>query len=203
MIAAEPRGIRRLVSTTLIAAIAFAGLLGCTAPPADLHAGVWRAQLDSPGGPLPFGLELEIDGDRLQATLINGSERIALEHTEYRDRRLLLEMERYDSRIEAELDDSGRRLRGEWSKTSGAGTRSSLAFSAVARGGARFKARGSSPGPEQLRRFDGAHAFLFDAALGDDGRLHGDFWSRDSWHEKWEARRDPDAALPDAFGLAG
>ena len=53
----------------------------------------------------------------------------------------------------------------------------------------------------RLSCFDGAHAFLFRAELDDEGRLAGDFWSRDSWHETWTARPDPDAALPDAFEL--
>jgi thiol-disulfide isomerase/thioredoxin len=52
----------------------------------------------------------------------------------------------------------------------------------------------------RLSCFDGAHAFLFDARLDDD-KLEGDFWSRDSWHERWTAQKDPDAALPDAFEL--
>lgn len=52
-----------------------------------------------------------------------------------------------------------------------------------------------------LACFDGAHAFLFRARLGEDGALAGDFWSSDTWHETWTAVRDDDAALPDAFGL--
>jgi thiol-disulfide isomerase/thioredoxin len=52
-----------------------------------------------------------------------------------------------------------------------------------------------------LACFDGAHAFLFRARLGEDGALAGDFWSGDAWHETWTAVRDPDAGLPDAFGL--
>jgi thiol-disulfide isomerase/thioredoxin len=51
----------------------------------------------------------------------------------------------------------------------------------------------------RLSCFDGAHAFLFDARLQEDDTLRGDFWSRDSWHEGWTARRDPQADLPDAF----
>lgn len=53
----------------------------------------------------------------------------------------------------------------------------------------------------RLSCFDGAHAFLFDARLQPDGTLDGDFWSRDSWHERWTARMDPHAALPDGFEL--
>ena len=53
----------------------------------------------------------------------------------------------------------------------------------------------------RLSCFDGAHAFLFNARLDEDGSLDGDFWSRDSWHERWTARRDPQASMPDAFEL--
>lgn len=51
----------------------------------------------------------------------------------------------------------------------------------------------------RLSCFDGAHAFLFDAMMQSDGTLVGDFWSRDSWHERWTAQPDPSAQLPDAF----
>ncbi|MEZ6016219.1 MAG: hypothetical protein R3F49_13955 [Planctomycetota bacterium] len=61
---------------------------------------------------------------------------------------------------------------------------------------------GTARGAElALSCFDGAHAFLFRARLGDDGRLVGDFWSGASWHQAWSAERDPAAALPDAFTL--
>jgi thiol-disulfide isomerase/thioredoxin len=53
----------------------------------------------------------------------------------------------------------------------------------------------------RLSCFDGAHAFLFVARLEENGTLAGDFWSRDSWHESFTARKDPGATLPDAFEL--
>ena len=65
----------------------------------------------------------------------------------------------------------------------------------------RFLAGRASAGRLRLSCFDGAHAFLFDARLNADGTLTGDFWSRDAWHEKWSARRDDSAELPDGFGL--
>ncbi len=52
-----------------------------------------------------------------------------------------------------------------------------------------------------LSCFDGAHAFLFKAKLGEDGQLTGDFWSGTAWHESWIAHRDEKAQLPDAFSL--
>ena len=53
----------------------------------------------------------------------------------------------------------------------------------------------------RLSCFDGAHAFLFDARLQKDGTLAGDFWSRDTWHEKWSAKRNAGAVMPDSFAL--
>jgi thiol-disulfide isomerase/thioredoxin len=51
----------------------------------------------------------------------------------------------------------------------------------------------------RLSCFDGAHAFLFDATADEHGVLRGTFWSGDRWSEKWEARPDDNAALPDDF----
>lgn len=51
--------------------------------------------------------------------------------------------------------------------------------------------------------FDGAHAFLFRAKWADERTLAGDFWSGATWHDTWTATLDPDAQLPDPFGLTG
>jgi peroxiredoxin len=56
-------------------------------------------------------------------------------------------------------------------------------------------------GTFELSCFDGAHAFLFNARVGPDGSLEGDFWSGTKWHERWTARRDDNAALPDPYEL--
>jgi len=53
----------------------------------------------------------------------------------------------------------------------------------------------------RLSRFDGAIAYLFEATLGPDGALQGDFWEGDYYHERWSARPDEGAELPDSFGL--
>jgi peroxiredoxin len=51
-----------------------------------------------------------------------------------------------------------------------------------------------------LSTFDGAHAFLYTAKVS-DGVLTGDFWSGTAYHERWTAKRDANAALPDAYTL--
>jgi len=52
-----------------------------------------------------------------------------------------------------------------------------------------------------LACFDGAHAFLFEAHVQEDGALRGDFWSKDSFHTTWTATRDDAVELPDDFTL--
>ncbi len=52
-----------------------------------------------------------------------------------------------------------------------------------------------------LSCFDGAHAFLFKAEVTPQGKLAGDFWSRDTWHETWNAQRSTSFSLPDPFAL--
>jgi thiol-disulfide isomerase/thioredoxin len=52
-----------------------------------------------------------------------------------------------------------------------------------------------------LSTFDGAHVFLYKAKLTPDGGLAGDYWSGLAYHEKLNARRDANAALPNAYSL--
>jgi thiol-disulfide isomerase/thioredoxin len=52
-----------------------------------------------------------------------------------------------------------------------------------------------------LSTFDGAHAFLYKAKIAADGSLAGDYWSGLAYHEKWTAKRDAAAKLPDAYAL--
>lgn len=59
----------------------------------------------------------------------------------------------------------------------------------------------STEGSVVLSCFDGAHAFLFNARILEDGSLAGEFWSGDTWFDTWTAARDRNAALPDPFGL--
>ena len=53
----------------------------------------------------------------------------------------------------------------------------------------------------RLQTFDGAHAFLFTARVGEDGKLAGKFWSGTESEEDWVARRDPNATLSDPATL--
>lgn len=71
----------------------------------------------------------------------------------------------------------------------------------TAKGDYRFLAGEVDGARLRLSTFDGAHAYVFSAEVGADGTLAGDFWSGTRWHERWVARRNFDAALPDPYGL--
>ena len=233
-----------------IAALVTVVCLACASDPApSLESGVWRAWLDSPGGELPFGLELTPSEDGWSAHIINGPERIRVRRVDLDGDRLTLRIEHYDATIEA-TRTSPTTLDGRWWKTGKYGAISELPFHAIhgethrftpiedagksgsvnGRWAVRFAGEddlavaeleqgdghevtgtfltttgdyrylaGSFEGDHlRLSAFDGAHAFLFDARLQSDGRLAGDFWSRESWHDTWTAERDDSATIDPA-----
>ena len=112
-----------------------AGTIGCKRKSRSALHGQWRAVLHSPGGELPFGLELAPDG----AYISNASERIGPLPFELSGSALTIEFPHYDAKITATVDGD---LSGEWTKRTAEG-HSRLAFSAR-RGSGRF-ARQSSP----------------------------------------------------------
>lgn len=206
--------------------------------------GLWHCQLDCPGGPLRFGLDIAQQGSKLHAHIVNGTERIALPSMEIHDGEIVFDIGHYDSAITCKLKDG--KLTGQWKKRRGpdrwvemkfAGEREksnttsapdeqfdgrwAVTFAkskdpAVAvfktqkdgtlmgtflttTGDYRYLAGQAMEGKLKLSCFDGAHAFLFDAQISQDGKLSGNFWSSDTWHETWTAIRDEQAKLPDAF----
>jgi hypothetical protein len=114
-------------------------LAGCANPGADrLAEGEWRAWLDSPGGDLPFGLEISRNGAELEVVIVNGSERIHVPRVERNGAELVLGIDHYDSTIVAYVSGRGRRLSGHWEKTVGPGEHAVLPFHATAGQKERF-----------------------------------------------------------------
>jgi thiol-disulfide isomerase/thioredoxin len=217
------------------------------------RAGLWHAWLDSPGGELPFGLELKkTDSGDYEASVHNGSENMMLTGASSSAGNLTIRIDHYDSTITAKISDNGKRLDGIWKKQSKGSEISQLPFHAVFGPTQRFTKSSRKNAPDKtvsgrwavkfdsdkykavgsfeqqpdgtvtgtfmtatgdyrylagdfdgkrlrLSTFDGAHAFLFTATLGADDTLSGDFWSRDTWHEKWTGQRDSNASLRNPF----
>jgi thiol-disulfide isomerase/thioredoxin len=258
-LSAPPRAPRRGSPAVILGGIlCLLVTVGGCAPVPDQESGAlapgpWRATLASPGGAIPFGLDLVRSGDGLRAFLVNGEERRPAGLVERLGERVRFELPPYRSAVVATLDDDGRGLAGYWERDAGEGPVPLLPFAAVAgtdskppatpepasvdlltgRWRVRFDGdeedavglfevapTGRASGTflttlgdyrylsgwfdgEALRLgcFDGAHAFLFEARLGEGGRLTGDFWSRDSFHTTWVGDRDDGATLPDDFTL--
>ncbi len=99
-------------------------------------------------------------------------------------------------------DDSGTQpARGEFEQS---GTEVTGTF-LTATGDYRFLEGSFESGVLRLSTFDGGHAFLFRASLGEDGTLDGDFWSRETYHATWTASRitEQETVLPDDWSLVG
>ncbi|MFT5048828.1 MAG: thiol-disulfide isomerase/thioredoxin [Chlamydiales bacterium] len=247
---APTRILAGLLATSLL--IPAASASSETAEPAT---GQWHAWLESPGGAIPFGLDLTQTGADWEAWIVNGTERLAIARVEVDGGDIQLYLDPYDSVVRARMSADGRQLEGEWKRYRGpdqwtrmpfharageatrfpeiasvagdtlipisgrwavqfeGSTEASVGiFEPDAHGGVqgtflttlgdyRFLAGGFDGEHLALSCFDGAHAFLFRATLTETGTLAGDFWSRDTWHESWTAKRDPDASLPDPFQL--
>jgi thiol-disulfide isomerase/thioredoxin len=219
---------------------------------AGVKLGSYRVVLQTPGGELPFGLDLVRQDSQVAGFLVNGQERLPLSEVKIAGSHLEIRMPGYENVLTA--DALGDRLQGEiflvklggknqhvplhaalgenyrfferpatdnadlsgrWAVNfiddSGAVEAAvgefNQAHDAVsgtfltATGDHRFLA-GQVKGDEMnLSTFDGAHVFLYKARLLPDGSLAGDFWSGLAYHEKWTAKRDAGARLPDAYGL--
>ena len=100
-----------------------------TQPEVDL-SGVWRAVLSSPGGELPFTLEIEGKRDAYQAYVINGEERVPFSDVVHDGSTVILSFSWYDAEITAQISDDGSVMHGRWRKTGASGD-SVLDFSAT------------------------------------------------------------------------
>jgi thiol-disulfide isomerase/thioredoxin len=257
----------RLFSLSLAAALTVAachrgadqsGAAATAALPAGAPAstgvrmGSYRAVLQTPGGDLPFGLDLEQKDSQTIGYLVNGQERLLLSDVKISGPHLEIRMPGYENVLTAEA--AGNELKGEvflvklngknqhvplhatlgesyrffdnpasdnadvsgrWAvkfiDDSGAPEVAVGEFSQshdvisgtilTTTGDHRFLA-GQVKGDEvYLSTFDGAHVFLYKAKITADGSLAGDWWSGLAYHEKWTAKRDAAAQLPDAYGL--
>jgi len=159
------------------AALALLALTSCSSGDVT-PSGLWRGQLDSPGGELPFGLRFVPGGDR-PAVIINDTEQAPIDRVEIDGRRVLLAIDVYDAVLEGELSTDGLRIEGEWRKTTPDG-HSRLPFTAAAGEMHRFTVRdggdGSVAGSWTVRFTDDDGEWPARAELRQDGaRVTGTF----------------------------
>ncbi|HEY2465009.1 MAG TPA: TlpA disulfide reductase family protein [Steroidobacteraceae bacterium] len=242
----------------LTAALALAACRQADAPSAaaapsnDVKMGTYRVLLETPGGELPFGLELTRRDSHPIGYLINGEERLLLGEVKITGSHLEIPMPGYENVLKA--DAVGNELHGEVflvkpnEKNQHVPLHATFGdtyrfFGQPASGNADVSGRwavkfiddsgvpevalgefrqshdvvsgtiltttgdhrylaGQVKGDElYLSTFDGAHVFLYRAKITADGSLDGVWWSGLAFHEKWIAKRDAAAQLPDAYGV--
>ncbi len=111
--------------------------------------GSWRGALLSPGGELPFGIEITKSNDKYQAKIINGEEKVDTSSVVFENKQVTINFEWYDARINARLTEDGTMMSGEWSKTA-PNKISSLPFHAVKDYKYRFTPQESNDKPPKV-----------------------------------------------------
>lgn len=126
-----------------------------------LPSGEWRAWLDSPGGDLPFGLELRGTPGEYESWFLNGKERIPVPSTTWDGsaNEMVFSIPHYDSEIRASISLDGSRLDGTWRKRRGLEHWSEMQFHAVAGVQPRFRPMPALPGEYRDHAGDGSSNF--------------------------------------------
>lgn len=126
-------------------AVLVLSLLADLAVAQTVPEGTYRAWLDSPGGPIPFGLTLVEEEGGASALLHNAEEQISLPGVTAESGELAIPIPHYAGSIRAAISPGGAELHGTWRKRSlGADAWSELPFHALLGGGPRFAREGAA-----------------------------------------------------------
>ena len=81
---------------------------------AQTFVGSWRVALETPGGELPFYLEIYEEGAILMAALLNGEEQLVTADISIEKETLIIYSSVFHSALTINLDSTGRALTGSW-----------------------------------------------------------------------------------------
>lgn len=120
----------RLAPLRVAAVMAMAACVSACAPPSrDLQAGTYRAVVDSPGGDLPFGIEVAREGQGFALYFVNGDERLAATNLRTGEGKITVTLPGGASTLQATI--SGGELRGDIAFAAPGGRKHELPFKAV------------------------------------------------------------------------
>jgi thiol-disulfide isomerase/thioredoxin len=122
-------------------------VFSCKSDP-KLNAGLWRAEVPTVAGTLPFFLEIEKEDNTLKAFAVNGDEKLAFDTLFISNDSLHLRMELFDAEITAKISDST--LHGVFSKKMADLSIRQSEFSAVLGEPNRFKTTQNSAGIKKI-----------------------------------------------------
>ncbi|MFN0243587.1 MAG: redoxin family protein [Planctomycetota bacterium] len=160
-------------------------LLALALESASPQTGPWRAWLVSPGGELPFGLEIARGDQGLRVAIVNGSERIQVPSIRTQGEEMFFELSHFDSLLRVRFSVDGASAVGKWTKRSGADRWTTLTFGARAGAAPRFPALGDpEAAAANAGAIDGRWKVAFDPSgdpaialfrTVDDGSIEGTF----------------------------
>lgn len=217
----------------------------------DIPLGLWRAEIPTVAGVLPFNFELKKKGEKYSVIVLNGIERLEMDDAFLKNDSLHIPMELFDAEIVAKVE--GTNMNGYMQKRTSSLALRKASFTAKFGETYRFVPANpeknvtvngkwettfyteSSPyeavgvfeqtGNEvtgtfltntgdyrflqgnvvgdslKLSCFDGNHVFLFTAKVQGDSLVGGTFCANFTYTEKWAAKKNEQAALPDATSL--
>lgn len=112
----------------LLAILFWIPFSGVSQSDSKLKTGIWRAVLQSKGGELPFGLELNQTGATYTAFVRNGAERLAFDNVTVKGDSVRLTLAIFEAEIRAKVD--GNTMHGIWRRRRTGQNYTSLPFSA-------------------------------------------------------------------------
>jgi thiol-disulfide isomerase/thioredoxin len=119
--------LRPIAALVVLAGLAFA-IQGCGSRSHELEPGSYRAVLESPGGELPFGLDVAREESGLVLYLVNGKERVRVPEVVVEAGKLTARMPGYENAVTATI--SGDDLEGEVTLVRAGGQRQSMPLKA-------------------------------------------------------------------------
>jgi thiol-disulfide isomerase/thioredoxin len=122
-------------------------VFSCKSDP-KLNAGLWRAEVPTVAGTLPFFLEIEKGDNTLKAFAVNGDEKLAFDTLFISNDSLHLRMELFDAEITAKISDST--LHGVFSKKMADLSIRQAEFTAILGETNRFKTTQNSAGIKEI-----------------------------------------------------
>jgi len=138
-----------------------------------LQSGYWQASITLPGGDIETGIEISSDGERYQASLVNGQERVRINEVSFSDGELLLRFPAFNNEIRATLADG--KLIGELTIVRRFGETQVMPFSAMP-----GNQRNQENGEPSRHDMSGRWAVRFHEPDGTDSPSIGEFAQRGS-----------------------
>jgi len=116
----------------ILICILFIGSFSCSKNDSNLFLiGNWRGVLNSPGGELPFTIEITGSNENnFKAVVRNGNESLPFSEIEVTDNKVKFIFDHYDSYLEGALNSEYTEITGQWSRRALGDTRTNMKFTA-------------------------------------------------------------------------